>query len=558
MPATSYSVLRPAEIRLVELHSENAGIDITCSLIQVSLDRTPRYEAVSYTWGSNENSKLISCSGTPITVTQNCYSMLRRLRQPAQPRLLWIDAICIDQLNIPERNSQVAIMGNIYRRASQVVIDIGEESKDSEHALDSILTCSPSKLYPMLEGLDIRDSVNALYSRPWFNRIWVLQEVFMARKAIVLCGKRVLPWSEFCPKHILISSWEAGETENWHPRLPFTLPNSLLIESRETRSYSAAKDFFKLLRSMRTCDATDPRDKVFALLPLLEDSAQTGLAADYSKGKEEVFIETARWLVENAGISLLSCCTGDSEVLNMPSWVPDWSVKTREPWMIALSSLFYPLRASKDFRPVAEVIAGAPNAELKVRGILVDRIRTTSGMLDIRTQYEPPSFNDDGEAVQEFVSDFELYRMELGDDAVELPRAKPWKLTTREKRLHPPRWLIKYGMPFQKPILDNDSAGFVTHFCGPRQLVTTEKGYLGVTSRNAQPGDLVCCLLGADVPFILRQAESGTCGEVAKHYTLVREAYVYGLMEGEALFGIDAHGADGKTPVPPLQDFHII
>jgi hypothetical protein len=87
----------------------------------------------------------------------------------------------------------------------------------------------------------------------------------------------------------------------------------------------------------RTSKATEQRDKVFALLPLLEDAKEEGLQADYAKSTETVFIETAAWLASHVGISFLSCAAQGGTSLKLPSWVPDWSVNFRIPWMLGLS-----------------------------------------------------------------------------------------------------------------------------------------------------------------------------------------------------------------------------
>jgi Heterokaryon incompatibility protein (HET) len=153
-------------------------------ITQTRLDEAAPYEAISYTWGPAEDRQTIVCGpeGAVIPVTRNCESVLRRLRDLDSPRLVWVDAICIDQDDIDERNAQVAMMGQIYQNATRVIVDVGETSPDSDYALDAIVHCSEKALYAMELGLNIRNTVNELYRRPWFQRVWVLQEVFRSRE----------------------------------------------------------------------------------------------------------------------------------------------------------------------------------------------------------------------------------------------------------------------------------------------------------------------------------------------------------------------------------------
>jgi Heterokaryon incompatibility protein (HET) len=146
--------------------------------------------------------------------------MLRRLRSPDTSQLVWVDAVCIDQDNIDECNTQVVMMGQIHQTANGVLIDIGEKSDSSGEALEAITYCSEEALYSMRFGLPTRDILSELYDRPLFSRIWVLQEAFRSKEAVVMCGTDCIPWSTFTPFRIWVNSRPAGETEHWHVELP--------------------------------------------------------------------------------------------------------------------------------------------------------------------------------------------------------------------------------------------------------------------------------------------------------------------------------------------------
>jgi hypothetical protein len=411
--------------------------------------------------------------------------------------------------------------------------------------------CSEELIYELKRGLDIGHSVDNLYRRPWFRRVWVLQEAFMSKEANVLCGTRIVPWAMFRPFKIWIDSSLAFEDETWHSQLPDVVPHVLTVGNHKSRTYTARKDLLPLLCKGRVCAATDPRDKVFALLPLLEDARTENLSADYAKETVEVFAEVATWLLSVVGLSFLPCVRGGSKLTNLPSWVPDWSLYVREQWMIGLGGVYYPLSASGNTNAVAEVLFAVNHTpKLKVRGIAVDTIRTLSEDLPIRS---------DNDSLASFVSDCRSYRTQDPRGSVRLPKVRRWVPQTRDTRTYPPRWAAYlYGLPLENPLNESDHelAPIVSDFCAFRQLVLTERGYFGLAPKEAKPGDIVCCLLGSGVPYILRKTGNHSKG-TQNCFRLIGESYIYGLMEGEALEGIDLSKIDQRDAPTPFEDFHI-
>ena len=124
------------QIRLLTLMPGKGDEVINCEQVTILLDDTLAYEALSYAWGSPETTHSILFHGNHFPVTTNLHTALQHLRQPETPRCLWIDALCIDQLNDAEKSAQVQLMGDVYRRASQVLAWLGEAKDDSDFALD--------------------------------------------------------------------------------------------------------------------------------------------------------------------------------------------------------------------------------------------------------------------------------------------------------------------------------------------------------------------------------------------------------------------------------------
>ncbi|KIM94396.1 hypothetical protein OIDMADRAFT_71339, partial [Oidiodendron maius Zn] len=133
------------QTRILCLHPGTSEMQVQCSLIPMSLDDpsgdkkdqgwSGEYEALSYTWGKPHPTTTLTCNGVSYGVTNNLYSALHHLRLPDRPRYIWVDALCINQNDIPERNVQVREMIRIYSGAKRVVIWLGGAAADSEWAM---------------------------------------------------------------------------------------------------------------------------------------------------------------------------------------------------------------------------------------------------------------------------------------------------------------------------------------------------------------------------------------------------------------------------------------
>lgn len=135
-PYIDTTLCKAQSIRVLQLYPGKAGSPLHCSLLEASLDRVPKYEAVSYTWGSLETNDEIECDSKTIFITKNCSKALRRLRHAENSRLLWIDSICIDQQSTLERNHRVNMMGRVYSKADQVIVWLGEGNEQTDGALN--------------------------------------------------------------------------------------------------------------------------------------------------------------------------------------------------------------------------------------------------------------------------------------------------------------------------------------------------------------------------------------------------------------------------------------
>ncbi|KAK6225481.1 HET domain-containing protein [Colletotrichum tabaci] len=292
--------------RLLMLHP-GAGGEVACDIFQASLepeDIIP-YEALSYAWGSNDLSESITVNRRRLPITKSLFHAMYHLRRDTG-RILWVDAVCIDQSNVAERGHQVGQMGDVYREAEQVLIWLGPSSYEIKILMDFLRALyrdtsrrkDAGDLSQAQENWlstqqdtgsgraaldDIRrQGLTSLLEEPWFTRVWILQEVSHARTASVCCGR----WT--APAHMLSSAATlVGVDPSPQCRAVMDLmPNSF------TRRSAKTKTLHTLLREFRMSRASDPRDMVYALLGIASDITLGDpnglLLPDYSKTEAQV------------------------------------------------------------------------------------------------------------------------------------------------------------------------------------------------------------------------------------------------------------------------------
>ncbi len=175
--------LGPDNIRLLRLmpHKNESRAEIKCELFEYNLQDagkgTHLYEALSYTWGSSDKPRSISINEKTLPVTENLHAALLRLRDHSLERILWIDAICIDQENLKERGQQVRLMAGIYTKASRVLVWLGETADNSDQALLEIVRiAAENEPLDSVNDRTTQEAILALLKRSWFQRIWVSKE----------------------------------------------------------------------------------------------------------------------------------------------------------------------------------------------------------------------------------------------------------------------------------------------------------------------------------------------------------------------------------------------
>jgi hypothetical protein len=168
----------PNSIRLLRLlPSEDENAVIQCQLFNCSLQesgkRTHPYDALSYVWGESDKTRHICVDLLDLSINPNLHDALTHLRHPYIERIIWVDAVCINQANEAEKERQILFMAKIYGQATRVVVWLGEAAEKSDQALEEIRVAGGKISKNSLKKEAIEKAILALLRRPWFQRIWV-------------------------------------------------------------------------------------------------------------------------------------------------------------------------------------------------------------------------------------------------------------------------------------------------------------------------------------------------------------------------------------------------
>jgi hypothetical protein len=346
--------------RLVTLEPASSDSEpLRCKLTHEAWSNPDRpYEALSYVWGDSVIRKTISIDGSDFEITNNLYVALCHLRQQDKARLLWVDAICINQRDIAERNREVRNMGTIYERAENVVVWLGPEADQSQTAIEFIVSfcinldthginqrndiavvqTSLSQLRQIVRPfaqqryLPLWMSVVKLLQRPWFERAWVFQELVSGTNAIVQCGKKTMSWR---PCYTMIRAMATSEDIGallmgkvgnalTDANLLFWSRGSRLLWEQDPTKAKYSRKLLFLISQQRERLCQDPRDKIYSVLGLTDEAVQKAIIPDYGRSVEWVYCQLVKAYVEIYKDLEIMCHSMHVTASSCPSWAPDW------------------------------------------------------------------------------------------------------------------------------------------------------------------------------------------------------------------------------------------
>ena len=335
-------------IRLIELYPADSPSDgsepkpIVTTLKEVSLHDYPRNEpfvAISYCWGPPAERAMIACNGRALSITKSLHNALLCLRDGTKKRLLWADAICINQRDDDEKSFQVRLMRQIYEKAESVAVWLGGEADNSgrvlhlSNAFGDVIRKSFAKNSQGYKDVGVQQALfqhlpsfshsgwsamGQLLQRPWFGRAWIIQEIAVPRDVMLFCGTSSTRWTAF--SELLSFMLDAGLLES-HPDNHVERAMAL-VTTRRNYQNKTPEDFLGIMMRHRPCQATIGKDKIFALSGLVDFPVRP----NYLRSDEVVFADAATAVVRSAsGLDILMVPHAAARTKRLPSWVPDWT-----------------------------------------------------------------------------------------------------------------------------------------------------------------------------------------------------------------------------------------
>ncbi|GAP87254.1 hypothetical protein SAMD00023353_2701660 [Rosellinia necatrix] len=608
MPTFKYHSLAAPDqqIRLLDLLPGSGRVK--CRLRHESLSEIKRkYETVSYYWGEETDRRVeILVNDRIFPIRPNLHAALLRLRylDDDRPRTLWVDAICIDQENDDEKSTQVSLMGKVYNLCWRVVIWIGEHDALTNYAFKAIkFMASRSASGEQFnyydwkqiqrnekprfawtpEGMISGAAINALFSRPWFRRVWIIQEVVLPPDAIVVCGKWDIGWDFIVgAQKISKTNFDVNDHlgtilrfRDWPERLADDILGYAIMASRQ--------------------EATNPRDKIYGLLGIESIFHRNApVTVNYKAEVSSIFLDfTTNYLEKTNNLQILAICRGckgdNSSDTAYPSWAiePEFSSKHEPLSSDLISWSFVKWSAYPRGFSAGGQIPGTLSLDgnlLRAQGFQFDTIMECSPVNNPgAARYKEYDVSRGGTCWRSLVSFCSIYlrggfaswASAINFCQFYIAAKKTIQKVSLDEIYRPTGqatldafWQVIRGphLPVDHPDADADARKqfeefdkmlsslarraansplsiaritreiLVNQACMQlfplinitkhRRFFVTQRGYMGLGPRETAVGDTVIILQGHQAPILARSAPG-------RHWKVVGDSYIRGIMEGE-------------------------
>ena len=505
--------------------TENDQDPIVCALVHFAFGDRPKFEALSYMWGDEHTKESIILDGIEFAVKKNLRDALGHLRKRARETLFWIDALCINQLDTEERNNQLRMMGQIYFRATTVVIWLGKKylkykeqlselksrqsSADLNSDLDIVLTHNTNQEAVMIVNHKEREMVQELIFDGYWNRLWIIQEIGRARKRRVCFGDLDMPWDSFI--HFITFHGSSGGEG------PLKLAHQL------KEKWNGAHTFRRLLEDHPQAECKEPKDKIYGLVGLAVDGR--GFPMDYNKSLFEVWKDTMEFM---NGHGLFQESERESDIVYFGSLVKS---RLMDPQLTPLQQLQGPYKAEDDSNLIIER-GPQPSSNQKVFDIKA-YILGSIGVVGPSSMEIAKSIRKVDEWTQQFQRAFK--------DDINLASLESEKLLSKILESKDPD-LARLCSSYVSGVkhVSHASGQSLPYYVSKNQYINigawrdarhkslavaisnqnaTDNAYLyqihhsfrgpvpwkmGITSSQAQPGDIICWVMGTNKAFVVR------------------------------------------------------
>ncbi|KAK3647056.1 hypothetical protein LTR56_008222 [Elasticomyces elasticus] len=547
----AYQPLDPAQkqIRLLELEPGGYHDPLLARLLLVSLDDMPVYNTISYLWGDPSKTSKLLISGTRLSVPVNTALALRRMRLDDTVRVVWIDAVCINQKDIHERGQQVSIMGDIYRRSVGNLIHLTDDQVMGERAIRLASqidkearaeTNEWKEFHSMARTKDGNGKISFREQRqdldyealwflmriPWFRWLEYTAQLANTSGVIESSGRNCLR---------ILASWADPVLDGYH----------FLKASREY--------FHILLANARAFERSEPRDGVFAVLGILEEPI--GIVPDYTKSVQALSQETTRLVLQKVNhLSALDTIKHEEDLGNGCSWAYPLD-RLDDPAVQPYPHITSGLAASRGLAPPTKLDEDSGDADtIVLEGFKTDNVFSTTPVCTADTFDGHFSFRHwlyhaaiklgdhietERETLAKLAEAITEGHLREGDLAtvedMDAVTAYLSALMRSQGMLEPTTMDQEYNQSLYDLYNEVGSHCDFTYVRW-RLLFRTTSGRIGLGPKVARLGDIVVVVRGGDYPSLLRS--------LGEEYQYIGAAYMHDIMRGEAVAEAQVKGLE--------------
>jgi hypothetical protein len=555
-------------------------VELTFDLIHAALDEAPEYSALSYTWGHAMHPTMILVNNQGLLIHANLHDALMHIATllKGSERLLWVDAICINQQDLQERSSQVMIMRAIYERANTVGVWLGLPDSEVENRLavkkmaelnailQDVQAAHEGDVMAANTTISINDrrvfdvpgsechqawlGILSIMKKGWWGRTWIFQEATVPETSTdshtwFFSGDLSFPWPHVAAAiNIMMTLQPTLYPDATFVDIAYGTAGNLLnfLISRESGEPLHLMD---LLQTFRRTDCTDPRDKVYAPLGLAVDVPLNKFTPDYSLTVEMVYRGIVEMVMTREGheFDFLGYVVRTSsdffDIKNeyeplKESWIPDWRNYIRLALFPKMMRIHEPINGDESESAVynaggsLSINPSIIGHYLHVHGCHADTVdqlssywedgRDPSNIKDWKPKNAPETYPT-GETI-----DAALLRTIVADVKRDFDSN-----ISRNNSMDWTNWNAPAdkltGAEYKRQNRMNVNVYKASY---GRRLCWTRSGYVGITPAVTQTGDKICAFFGGKVLYVLRPVEPTV-------HEFVGECYVHGLMDGGIL-----------------------
>ncbi|KAI3572033.1 heterokaryon incompatibility protein-domain-containing protein [Fusarium oxysporum f. sp. albedinis] len=593
------SQLKADQLRLLLVLPNSCEQDHTnvyCNLVRLDLSATetlkpPRHPfiALSYVWGDTSPQKIIYINGKKKEIGPRLHEALLHIRDKLAPVALWVDAICINQDDVSEKQREVLKMKRIYTECQAVLYWLGiPENAPSFHAqwgpesaeifgefgqvYDELCERGEEARYNPFRAWEslykdqdphllfrLNEALATMLFLPFWRRVWIAQEFVLARDGVFMWGTHTF--------NMKVLEALAQLQDRVQPRSRYEIDfgqssQAYTITLGAIAMRSKRVSLLEALANTRYRLATWSHDYIYGMLGI---AAAPGILPNYHKSKKEVFLEGFEIVIsQETNLDVLSMCDrgwakcsdpgSQPDADDWPTWLPDWSFDTlkgnESRFEIPVRSLLFDLQ---EYDPISfsacgyttRVVSVLENRKhVSIRGVDFDTVAQTVGgvndswreiVKDLWNQYMLHPMYDSLKYMKAVCMKTSQYGRNQVPAKEEFDRI--FSEASNQGRM-PQRSVNQDSHLFRSEdddLITNHDFKYEAGRGGPVHLMTnpsmyfiTQRGLLGRGPVSTRPGDKVCVLFGGRVPFLLRPTETNLL-------QLVGETYIYGIMQGAAI-----------------------